>query len=205
MHPSRSRDALNAMSTAEDGRSRILRAAAKLFKNQGYAATALRQIAAESGMKAGSIYYHFESKDAILAEVLHIGVQRVFDQVKLATAELYAGNSAYQLFHAAVLAHLTTLHESIDFSSANIRIFGQAPSNIKHQHMPLRKSYENYWLSLFQRCQKIGGISPDSNLSLDNFLLLGLMNSTLEWFPVDGISIDELATQISMKFVSPNT
>ena len=40
-------------------RARILDAAAALFREHGYAAVSLRAIAAEAGMRSGSIYYHF--------------------------------------------------------------------------------------------------------------------------------------------------
>ena len=43
--------------------------AATLFLRQGYAETSLRHIARAAGMQAGSVYYHFESKDEILEEM----------------------------------------------------------------------------------------------------------------------------------------
>ncbi len=54
----------------EATRDQILVEAARLFRHQGYAATTLRQIADAAGIKAGSIYYHFGSKDEILGVVL---------------------------------------------------------------------------------------------------------------------------------------
>jgi len=56
-------------SKSEKSRDSILGAAAKLFRRQGYSATTLRQIAAIAEIKAGSIYYYFNSKEAILDEV----------------------------------------------------------------------------------------------------------------------------------------
>src|SRR5450759_3559345 len=57
------------ISKSEKSRDSILEAAAKLFRRQGYSATTLRQIAAMAEIKAGSIYYYFDSKEAILNEV----------------------------------------------------------------------------------------------------------------------------------------
>ena len=71
-----------------DGRELVLDTAAKLFRVEGYASTSLRDIAAEAGMRAASLYHHFESKDAIVSEVLRIGVERVFEHVKQAIDEL---------------------------------------------------------------------------------------------------------------------
>ncbi|HEX2809200.1 MAG TPA: TetR/AcrR family transcriptional regulator, partial [Kineosporiaceae bacterium] len=51
-------------------REEILDAAAQLFSEQGYAATSTRAIAMSVGIKQASLYYHFSSKEQILAELL---------------------------------------------------------------------------------------------------------------------------------------
>ncbi|WP_220454482.1 TetR/AcrR family transcriptional regulator [Nocardioides immobilis] len=54
----------------------ILDAAAALFIDQGYAATTTRAIADRVGVTQPSIYYHFGSKEDILAELLRRIIQR---------------------------------------------------------------------------------------------------------------------------------
>src|SRR5215475_11251418 len=66
-------------SKSEKSRDSILIAAARLFRRQGYSATTLRQIAAMAKIKAGSVYYYFDSKEQILDEVLHLGLLGVFE------------------------------------------------------------------------------------------------------------------------------
>lgn len=61
--PKRKKVALSVPPKSQVSRDLILRVAAQLFRQQGYSATTLRQIADKAGMKAGSIYYHFDSKD----------------------------------------------------------------------------------------------------------------------------------------------
>ena len=63
-------------------RDEILASAARLFRHQGYAATTLREIADEAGIKAGSIYYHFDAKDEILGEVLDMSMKMVNDALR---------------------------------------------------------------------------------------------------------------------------
>jgi AcrR family transcriptional regulator len=53
-----------------DTRERILEVAAKLFAQQGYAGTSVRDIAKELGIANPSIYYHFKSKVEVLVELL---------------------------------------------------------------------------------------------------------------------------------------
>jgi TetR/AcrR family transcriptional repressor of nem operon len=49
---------------------RILRAAGRLFRRQGYAATGVDTVMASAGLTAGAFYSHFHSKEDLLAETL---------------------------------------------------------------------------------------------------------------------------------------
>ena len=51
-------------------RDRILRAAADLFAADGYTSTSMREVAAAAGILKGSLYHHFESKEAIALELV---------------------------------------------------------------------------------------------------------------------------------------
>lgn len=53
-----------------DTRQKIIEAAARLFHEQGYAATGIAAILKEAGVNAGSMYHYFDGKEALLAEVL---------------------------------------------------------------------------------------------------------------------------------------
>src|SRR5690606_2736379 len=49
---------------------RVLHAAARLFREQGYAATSLRDIARAAGMLPGSLHYRYPSKEDILSALM---------------------------------------------------------------------------------------------------------------------------------------
>lgn len=51
-------------------RSEILRAAAELFASAGYAGTSVKDVADACGILPGSLYHHFDSKEAIAVELL---------------------------------------------------------------------------------------------------------------------------------------
>jgi TetR/AcrR family transcriptional regulator, cholesterol catabolism regulator len=44
--------------------------AAKLFFERGYDATSLRQVAAASGLRVGSLYNHIDSKEHLLLQIM---------------------------------------------------------------------------------------------------------------------------------------
>ena len=82
------------------------------------AAEAIRLIN-EAGMKAASLYHHFASKDAIVAEVLRIGVEQVFGRVQAAVEALPPDAGADALLQTAVHEHLQGMHGLQDYTSAN--------------------------------------------------------------------------------------
>ncbi|WP_430334942.1 TetR/AcrR family transcriptional regulator [Rhodococcus sp. ACT016] len=53
-----------------DKRAEILAASSGLFAAKGYTGTSMRDIASGTGMLAGSLYYHFESKEALAATMV---------------------------------------------------------------------------------------------------------------------------------------
>jgi TetR/AcrR family transcriptional repressor of nem operon len=51
-------------------RDKILRAAGRVFRRHGYHASGVDKVMEEAGLTAGGFYAHFESKEALLAEML---------------------------------------------------------------------------------------------------------------------------------------
>ena len=159
--------------------------AAALFRHQGYSATTLRQIASAARIKAGSIYYYyFDSKEEILAEVLESGLRHVFDSVKAAVKR--ARHTAHrQRIALAIEAHLVALLESSEFTSANIRIYGQLPERLKRPHRPLRRAYAKYWDRLFLDARRAGEIRADIEIVPLRIFVIGALNWTIEWFNLE--------------------
>ena len=144
----------------EATRDQILLQAARLFRHQGYAATTLRQIADAAGIKAGSIYYHFGSKEEILGRVLDAGIEAVTTAVTTRIAALPAGAGYRDKIAAAIEGHLYGLLHHGDFTSANIRIYGQIPPAAKARHRVVRNHYARLWDELLQSAVAAGGIWP---------------------------------------------
>ncbi len=62
----------------EQSREQILDATEKLMATRGYAATSISDIRKACGLPASSIYWHFGSKDGVLAAVMERSAQRYF-------------------------------------------------------------------------------------------------------------------------------
>ncbi|WP_454830989.1 TetR/AcrR family transcriptional regulator [Paraburkholderia xenovorans] len=184
-----------------EGRQLILDTAARLFREEGYANTSLRDIAAECGVTTGSIYHHFGSKEEIVTEVLRIGVVRVAEEVRRAVMSLDPASEARTILHAAVYAHLHALLELQDYTSANVRIFGQVPPSIREKHIVVRDAYETYWHKLLQRCALQGTFNPARDLRLTRLFLINALNGSLEWYRPEIASIQKLAHELTELFL----
>lgn len=57
--------------SARPTRARILEAAYRLFRRQGYSRVTMDEIAAAAALTKRTLYHHFRSKDELLAQVLH--------------------------------------------------------------------------------------------------------------------------------------
>jgi AcrR family transcriptional regulator len=91
------------MSESQDRREHIVNSAAELFARKSIAATTVREIADAVGMLSGSLYHHFESKDAIVAEVL----SGYLDTIHQRYAEVLSSDATpAQRLHDLVLASL---------------------------------------------------------------------------------------------------
>src|SRR5437764_13286898 len=62
-------------------RVEICRTAAQIFRDRGFDATSVSDIARALGMTKAGLYHYFESKEALLFEIMTYGLDRVRDEV----------------------------------------------------------------------------------------------------------------------------
>ncbi|MFF5114908.1 TetR/AcrR family transcriptional regulator [Streptosporangium sp. NPDC000509] len=70
-----------------DTRTRIQEIALKLFTEQGYEATSLREIAEALGVTKAALYYHFKTKDDIIASLAEDRVRAVEELIAWARTQ----------------------------------------------------------------------------------------------------------------------
>lgn len=90
-------------------RHAILEAALHLFAERGYSGTSIRDIAAAAGLQGPTLYSHYPSKEAVLAEILRVGHEEHLRRLRGAMldcgpdprAQLRAWVKAHVGFHTA--------------------------------------------------------------------------------------------------------
>ena len=155
-------------------RQKVLDAAARLFRDRGYAGTTMRAVAGRCGIRAASLYHHFPSKDDILAEVFDYGVRRVAAAVRAAVDRLPPSASAHDKVRAAVHAHLESFFVYGDYTASNIRVFGQAPRPVQRKNRGLRDRYEAYWHLLLEEARQRGELRRGVDLSIARLFLIAI-------------------------------
>lgn len=189
-----------AVESGPTGRDRILDAAASRFAELGYAETSLRLIAGDIEMKAGSLYYHFGSKDDLFASVLERGIALMSDAFertaeRLATDDTGLDGRARLAEH--VRTHLRVLHGNFAFTSLHVTSFRTAPESVRATIVPERDAYEARWTELLTAV--LPGRPPDE-IGILRLVLFGAINSSIEWFDAQRGNLDEFADVVTDQF-----
>ncbi len=177
-------------------RKRVLAAAARVFRQQGYAAASLRQIADAADMQAGSLYYYFDGKEALAEAVMDRGVAEAQRSAEAAINRLDDAADEIDVIVAAFSGHLTYLLEEADFAVATLRMLQQTPDAVRTRHLKKQKAFGRFYGDLFDRARDAGLIDPFFDLSALRMLLLGALNWSPEWFDRRGLSADDLVAQL---------
>jgi len=135
-------------------------------------------------MQTGSLYYHFTSREQLVAEILHLGIQTVWSHVRTAVDALPADATPVERVAAAIRAHTICVLEINDYASAQTRIVGQVPPAIAITHRDDRRAYGDYWHALLVDADDAGVLAPGLDLFTARMLCFGAMNWTAEWFDV---------------------
>lgn len=172
-----------------DTKERLLRSAATVLAANGYAQTRLDDIAALAGVRSPAVYYHFASRDELVAATLRVGQQRVREHVEHALA---ATTGPWpQLLAAAVSAHLTLQLELSDFAKAVSRNAGHVSDFVRDQMQAESQAYHEVWRGLLRDGREAGYVNAELDLSMARMLVIGALNWAAEWWE-PGTPIDEL-------------
>ncbi len=183
-----------------DRRELILSSAATLFARRGVAATTVREIAEEVGILSGSLYRHFESKEAIADEVISSYLEDLRNRYK----RVLAGDTDPRTrLHDMVVAslevveahpHATEIYQNDVNYLSRIERFAYLKS--------AGKEVQNSWLEVINAGIDQGVFRTD----LDPKILYRLMRDavwlSVRWFkPTRDYPISRLAEDCTSLFI----
>ncbi len=170
-------------------RAELLRAAAKLFVEKGFDATTTRDIAEAVGMRSGSPFYHFRSKQELLKAAMIEGLDA--GRERLAAAIDGIADPERRL-RVLVRTHLGTLLEGDCRSPLLVSETRALDDKARTEIAAAFDRYQVPWqqtLDELAQAGKLASAAPPVRL-----LLFGMLNWSSHWYRPDGkLSVDELA------------
>jgi TetR/AcrR family transcriptional regulator, cholesterol catabolism regulator len=171
-------------------RGRLLTTAARLFRDQGYQRTTVRDLAREVGILSGSLFHHFRSKEdillAVMEESIHLNTQRMREALAAAPDTQAKLLALIECELQSVLGETGAAMAVLVYEWRSL-----SPAN-QGEVLALREIYEDLWLQVLRQAQQEGLVSIDPFIL--RRLLTGALSWTINWFHVDGkLSISELA------------
>jgi AcrR family transcriptional regulator len=162
-------------------RDAILRAAARLFRERGFADTGMRDIAAAADLSAANLYHYFDGKNDLLFYCQDRALDRMLAAVDAARRE---SRSATERLRVVFTAHLQTLLDEIEGATAHLQI-DSLPPKLRDAIVKKRDSYERALRRLIADGIKSGEL-VDMDPAVVARAMLGAMNWTVTWFRPDG-------------------
>lgn len=171
-------------------RQSILDAAARHFAESGYHPARMVDIAEEVGLQKAALYYYFDSKEALLVELIRTRVGVALESLLEITG---SDADPTEKIRQAVATHLRVFHQHADlytiFNSERIHLISREAASVVDD---LGRQYEKAWAAMLTETD------PRSDLDIPVTIkaVMGMLNTTLAWFePAGRLTIDQLADQ----------
>ena len=142
---------------AAQNRKDILTAAARLFREQGIAATGVDSITEDAGLTHGAVYSQFGSKEIIAAEAVRLALARS----KHLWDRMAERRGRKKVFPAIVAQYLSPSHRDTAGQGCVVAALG---SEIARQPRPVRDAFtEEFKISLENLANLMGANAPSHN------------------------------------------
>jgi len=184
-----------------DSRQEILRAAARLFQEQGYHATSMNDVAAALKLSKGGLYHHFQSKDEILFQIMNHAMDITQERVINPARSIRDPEER--------LRTLIRLHIDVVLSVRDREI-----TVMLHENHPLppalrrrinarKKDYIHFVEGVIADVQRVKHSKPVVDPKAAAFALLGMVNWIYQWYKPEGsLREEDLVRQYTEIFLA---
>lgn len=167
----------------------ILREAARLFREKGYRASTLRELARRSGVQGGSIYYHFTSKQEILYRIMDETMSRLLLGLK---QELRGEWDPVGRLGRGIAFHIRYHLENQDETHVTDNELINLEADLRRRIVEKREAYERTFTGILEQGAREGVMSVGS-IKLASIAVLQMCTGIPYWFKDEGpLSVDEV-------------
>lgn len=184
----------NLVSDPAGARGRLLREAARLFRDKGYERTTVRDLAAAVGIQSGSLFHHFRTKEDILKAVM---VETIRLNTALMQAAMDAAKTPREKLRALIRAELESINGLTGEAMAVLVFEWRSLSEpAQAEVLELRDIYEKLWLDVLSAVKDEGGLKAEPFVV--RRMLTGALSWTVTWYRPErgGLTLDGLTDQV---------
>jgi TetR/AcrR family transcriptional regulator, cholesterol catabolism regulator len=158
-------------------KEQVIRSAAELFREKGYAASSMRDLAQKLGIEAASLYSHIKSKEEILQQLC-------FDmaaEFRKSLAEVEKKNvSASEKLKLGIIGHIQVMAKDLTASAVFMNEHRHLSQPYLRDFLLLRINYINRFKSIIEEGARQGEFKD----SIDKKLAVMTLFSSLNWMPM---------------------
>lgn len=137
---------------------RLLGAALSLFAQRGFHGSSIRDIAAEAGLTSAALYSHFDSKEHLLAELVHLGHDEHHGRLRRALLE--SPPDPREQLRNVVGAHVRFHAEYPVLATVANNEMHALPSALAGAALALRSQSEQLLGEVLERGERLGVFDP---------------------------------------------
>ena len=156
-----------------DTKAQIRSVAQNLFRERGFTATSMRDLADSLDIKAASLYYHVKSKEDILQEICF----RIADDFFKAIEQIdFNTKNADELLQEAISTHVKVIIDNLDAAAVFFHEWRHLSQPHLTKFITLRKKYERFFTKILKQ-----GIAAKTFGNIDVKFTVLTIFSTINW------------------------
>lgn len=156
----------------------IIQTAAQAFREKGYTAVTMRDLAEEMGIKAASLYNHIQSKEGILSDI----VMELTDEFSNHMDRLMAEEkSVVEKINEIIAMHVSTTIRKTDYLACMNKEWRNLGEETQEVYLSKRRKYEEQFLQLIKKGIEVGELQ-NRNPEILLFSILSTLRTLYHWY-----------------------
>ena len=179
-------------------RDEIILSAAQIFREKGFHATSMQDIADSVQLQKASLYHHISSKQEILLAVLDRALDVLIEDIEpIVESDL----PSEEKLNLAMAHYISRVTGSADLAAVLLLEHRRLEPELRARHIARRDRFEELWRRIVREGVERGEFKP-MDLSIVTFALLGVQNWLITWYQEGGrLSGEQLADQFAEIFL----
>jgi TetR/AcrR family transcriptional regulator, cholesterol catabolism regulator len=180
-------------------KEQVIRKAAELFKEKGYVASSMRDLAQKLGIEAASLYSHIKSKEEILQNLCF----DMANEFRKSLDEVEKQNlTASERLRKGIIGHIDVMAKDLTASAVFMNEHRHLSQPYLRDFLLLRINYINRFKAMIEQGMASGEFKNNIDKKLAVMTLFSSLNWMPQWYDPDGKIDPGLGNQLADMLVN---